>query len=233
MESPLIRILWQYSSAGQARSSLVLLLLGSLILTPSSVTAEPNFTYVDLQPKANHRLVDDLDHSEGSSLVNLPQGEQKFGGKRWLIGEKLIHLRGAHLTELPDKVDGIKVDAAFDRMFLLHSTEYGEVEPLVADGTEIGYYTVHYADDSTIKIPINYGEDLRDWWDWPPRTSLKRANIAWTGTSPLSEQNQRKIRLYSVAWDNPHPEKQVTTLDFHSNSLECDPFLVAVTLQKG
>jgi len=39
------------------------------------------------------------------------------------------------------------------------------------------------------------------------------------------------IRLFATTWANPHPEKEVATLDILSAGTECDPFLVAVTLE--
>jgi len=208
---------------------------GAMVLLSAAVAAaDPTFTFVDLQPKANHKLADDLHpDSEGNHLGAVPQGEQKLGDVRFKIGEKLIHLRGAHVPDLPEKVEGIKVDATFDRLHVLHSTGYGEgSDPPLEDGTEIGAYVLRYADGTSAKMMIRYGEDLRDWWDWPDRTELKRARVAWLGTNPAAEGNGRKVRLFSVVWDNPHPTKPVATIDFLSNNTECDPFLVALTLEK-
>ena len=41
-----------------------------------------------------------------------------------------------------------------------------------------------------------------------------------------------KIRLYAMVWTNPHPDKPVAAIDFQSAGTECDPFLVALTLEK-
>jgi beta-galactosidase len=144
----------------------------------------------------------------------------------------MLHLRGQHAADAPEKIEGIKIDTEFVRLHLLHSTGYGEAENPVADGTVIGEYVVHYADDTTARIPIVYGEDVRDWWVNPARSELKRAKPAWTGTNAPAEANMAQIRLYSVAWENPHPEKKVRTIDFVSKKTECDPFLIALTVEK-
>ena len=52
------------------------------------------------------------------------------------------------------------------------------------------------------------------------------AKVAWTGANESAGQ----IRLFDLAWTNPHPEKEITTLDMLSADKECDPFLVAVTI---
>jgi hypothetical protein len=198
-----------------------------------AATAEPKFTFVDLQPKANHKLADDLGERAGNNLANVPQGEQKLGDVSFRIGEKMIRLRGIHAADLPEKVEGIPAEATFDRLHILHATRFGEdVEKPVPDGTEIGAYVVHYADKSVESIPIRYGEELRDWWDHPERPDAKNARIAWSGTNPVADQFMHKIRLFAMVWTNPHPEKPVSAIDFVSNGGECDPFLVALTLEK-
>jgi hypothetical protein len=211
-------------------------LLYSLALAAASVAdAEPRLTFVDLQPSGNQKLSAPLtvDDADGNSLDPVPRGEQEMAGTRFRIGEKMIHLRSKHAADLPEKVEGIKLDAAFDRLSILHSTGYGEGQMIkVEDGTEIGAYVVHYADKSRVRVPIRYGEDLLDWWDWPDRTELKRVKVAWTGTNPASERNDRKIRLFARTRENPHPETKVTAIDFKSNVTDCDPFLIALTLEK-
>jgi len=193
--------------------------------------AESKYTFVDLQPKANQKLADDLHESQGNNLAKVPTGEQKLADVSFKIGEKMVHLKGIHSPAAPEKVEGIKVGAKLDRLHILHSTGYGN-EPAVNDGTEIGAYVVHYADGTTERVPILYGEDLRDWWVLPDRPAVKRAKVAWEGTNAAAEGMGAKIRLYRVEWTNPHPEKEVATIDMLSKGLECDPFLVALTLEK-
>jgi hypothetical protein len=129
-------------------------------------------------------------------------------------------------------VEGIKVDAAFDRLHILHSTGYGEGEDAQAEGSEIAAYVIHYVDKSMERIPIRYGEEIRDWWESPERPEVSKAKIAWVGTNPAADQIQRKIRLYSVAWDNPHAAKPVSTIELQSAGTKCDPFLIALTIEK-
>ena len=84
----------------------------------------------------------------------------------------------------------------------------------------------------TFAVPIRYGEELRDWWENPERNNLKSATVAWSGTNPAADQIMRKIRLYAIRWTNPHPEKEIATLEAQSQGTQCDPFVVAVTLEK-
>ena len=186
--------------------------------------------YVDLGPKGNQALAQDLG-VEGNHLKEIPQGEHDFGGTKFKVGEKMVHVRAESKPELPEKVEGIQVDARFDKLHILQSTEFGEGAGDVEDGTAIGAYVVHYADKTEETIPIVYGEDVRDWWDWKGRNELKRAKVAWRGKNNYSAENGREIRLFSEAWTNPHPDKMVTTIDVVSKKTACAPFLVALTLE--
>src|SRR5262249_50902644 len=77
---------------------------------PAEVRAVPTpkerSTYLDLQPKANHKLKDDFHTTmfPGNNLAELPRGEQKFADVKFLVGDGLIQLGSAEVKGLPDKV---------------------------------------------------------------------------------------------------------------------------------
>lgn len=189
---------------------------------------DTKFAYVDLTEKGNHKLEQDMNDPAGNNLKNVPTGERTFGDAKYKIGEKLIRVKGTNVPTLPEKIEGIKVNGKATTVYFLHATEYGE--PDTADGTEIGNYIVHYDDKTEEKIPIKYGEDVRDWWRNDERATLKKAKIVWTGTNAAASESNKKIQLYATAWKNPHPDKTITTLDVVSKNTECDPFVVAVSL---
>jgi hypothetical protein len=187
--------------------------------------------FLDIQDKANAELNADQGNYEGNNLKEVPRGEQTLAEARFKVGEKFIHIRGDKEPDLPEKVEGIKVDSAFEKLHILHSTGHGEGMGMEEDGKEVGAYVVHYADKTEARIPIIYGQDLRDWWDWPERPDVTRAKVAWKGDNPAATQNQRKVRLYAVVWPNPHPDKTVATIDYVSGNTLCDPFLIALSLE--
>jgi len=124
-------------------------------------------------------------------------------------------------------VEGIRVGLKFKRLHILHGTGWGAA-PEVSDGTHIGSYVVHYYDGSTVEIPMEYGVHVRDWYArWGDSSEVSGGKVAWTGENPLSP-----IRLYTMTWENPHPDKIVTTIDFTSPDTVCAPFLVAMTAEE-
>jgi len=219
------------SAGGRTPPLLQMMVCGAVLAFAMRAGAEAKLTFVDVQPKANQRLADDLHDSPGNNLANVPQGEQQMGEDRFRIGEKFIHLRGEHAAEMPQSVE-ITVGTSADRIHILHSTGYGEGDPEMADGSEIATYVIHYTDKGAERIPVRYGEELRDWWENPERNNLKNATVAWSGTNPAADQIMRKIRLYAIHWTNPHPEKEIATIEAQSQGTMCDPFVVAVTLEK-
>ncbi len=77
------------------------------------------------------------------------------------------------------------------------------------------------------------GRQLADWWgfDDPSKRQASAAKVAWVGSNDTTDMNQGlEIRLFDLAWTNPHPEKAIATLDILSAGKQPDPFLVAVTL---
>lgn len=182
---------------------------------------------IDIQPKANHALSQDMNELEGNNLKGLHQGQQKLAGVSYTIGPKVVRLRGAHAAGMPEKVEGIPVGAVASRLHFLHGTGYN-----VNPGTEVASYIVHFEDGTSERIPILYGEDIRDWWGAMNPPDLKRARVAWKGSNTAASGNQMAIALYDRVWVNPHPEKRVGSIDFISRNTECDPFLVAISVEK-
>jgi hypothetical protein len=205
--------------------------------TPRPDRVGPRFTTLDLRHAANLRLTDDLEGLDGNHLANLPRGESTLAGIRFHIGEAMVHLRGegdegeAGSAALPSKAEGIRVGTTFDRLHVLHATQFGEAEGTVEDGTEVGAYVVHYADRTSERIPIVYGVDLRDWWLDPEHPGQTRAPVAWAGTNPAAEEMGQSLRLFAMTWANPHPRKRVATIDVESRGTTCEPLVVAISLE--
>jgi hypothetical protein len=192
-------------------------------------TPKEKITYLDLKSKANHKLKDDFHTTmfPGNNLAELPRGEQKFAGVKFLVGDGLIQLGSTEVKDLPDKVEGIPVGQAFAKLYILHGTGYQADENAV-----IGSYVVHYADKSREKIDIIYGKDVRDWWDGQDKNEVSRGKLAWQGSNEAVKKRDVKLRLFLATWDNPHPKKKVDRIDFISSRTKAAPFCVAMTVQE-
>ena len=87
-------------------------------------------------------------------------------------------------------------------------------------------------DETSETIPIVYGVDLSDWWNVDDSKEVERGKVVWEGTT-RSFGRGVQIRLYLATWENPHPEKKVTSITYVSTgTTEAAPFCVAMTAEK-
>jgi hypothetical protein len=203
------------------------------------------FHFVDLKPHANQKLTDSFGSGgDGNDLSELRKGERTLAGVNFKIGESVIQLDSRLLQQRrPTKVEGIRVGKTCAKLHILHSTEFGngstvgqpgkEGDPLfVADGTTIAEYKVNYDDGTSEKIPVVYGQDVRDWWFTMRSKGVTRGKVAWTGDNELAKTAESRIRLYLTTWENPHPAKKVESIDFMKiGDTAAAPFCVAITLE--
>ncbi|WP_165224565.1 sigma-70 family RNA polymerase sigma factor [Aquisphaera insulae] len=194
--------------------------------------------FVDLSDYAESGLFESPG-GPGNDLGHLPVGARKLGGSYFRIGEFMIHLAGSQFFEAPGEMTDIPVKARGRTLHFLHGVQW-----TAKDGAEVGAYVIHYADGSFERIPIVYGRDVvnwwtlrrqRAWWDWfgPDVVMPTSARVAWIDEAANSRRPAGvKARLFAVSWTNPHPEKEIATLDMTSAGGVCDPFLVAVTVEE-
>jgi RNA polymerase sigma factor (sigma-70 family) len=194
---------------------------------PSSSPPRTPRRFLDLQPHANQKLNEDFHPlQKGNNLANLPAGEQTLAGVKFRVGEGLIQLRGRG-AQHPEKVTGIAVGEKFSRLYALHAAQWDAEKP----DTQVGYYTVHYEDDTRETIPLVFGKDVSNWWLTCKESG--RAEVAWTGTNENARTaSNTTIRLYVTRWQNPRPDRTVTGIDFASANTEVAPFCVAITVEE-
>ena len=135
------------------------------------------------------------------------------------------------MPDRPEKAEGIKVNKAFRRLHILHGTGWGGVDE-VTDGTLIGEFKVHYEDKSVETIPVVYGEDVRDWWNWDNSKEVTRGKVAWTGENDAANQSNLKLRVYLTTWENPKRDKRVASIDYLSKKTKAAPLCIAMTLEE-
>ncbi|MBR0459696.1 MAG: family 20 glycosylhydrolase [Victivallales bacterium] len=86
----------------------------------------------------------------------------------------------------------------------------------------IGYYVIHYADHSTLRIPLQWEENIIHWNAQIPSSYCK---TAWTGKTKTGAI----LSLEAFRWKNPKPEVPITTIDLLSNKDKAAPVLLGIT----
>jgi hypothetical protein len=115
----------------------------------------------------------------------------------------------------------------------LHRTVYAERR-----GNRIGAWVIHCANGETYEQPIRYEVELSGWWG--PRGTVNEATdsapptaptLVWQDQNPANKRYATWLRIYKTTWDNPQPDVEIESIDFHSDQTACAPFLVAITLE--
>ncbi len=199
------------------------------------------FHFIDLTNITNQKLVDNLGRGfSGNHLKDLPVGEQTFAKLPFFVGDGIVQLGSKVLSQYPDKIERIPIEQPAKAIHFLHATQFGggpntsSVEELfVKDGTTIGELVFHFEDNTESKLPLIYGENVRDWWFRPDEKGVKEGAIGWRGDNPWSNQNQCRIRLYVTTWTNESPATRISSLDFVGRKEEtvAAPFCVAITVE--
>ncbi len=48
----------------------------------------------------------------------------------------------------------------------------------------------------------------------------------------VEQKGRGRSSLFAFTWTNPHPDKEIATIDVVSSVSACDPYLVAVTVER-
>jgi hypothetical protein len=203
------------------------------IIAASSAPEPANAVAVELSPHLNGALQRRWIPSsyDGDDLSALPRGPQVLGGVTFDV-QGVIQLQGLEWKrrghEFPERVDGIRVGRACNRLHLLHATG-GFADP---PGTTVAWLVLHYGDGTEEKLAIQQNVHVKDWWAWrPANLSDPNTVVAWTGQSPATAQKGISNRLFRTTFTNPQPGKRLDTIDYVSAMAGSGPFLVALTAE--
>ncbi|MEE2808309.1 MAG: hypothetical protein VYB73_03270 [Verrucomicrobiota bacterium] len=129
----------------------------------------------------------------------------------------------------PDSVRGIKVEMKANKIHFLTGLLFGNN---VEKGKTAANIIIHYDDDSKEKFPIIAKVDVFDYWihETAKREaieSLDADKIGWIGESARGH----KRALTKCSWENPHPDKKISHIDFEGALSDTAPFIVAITAE--
>lgn len=221
-----------------AVAGLLVLLFGggvTYLLYGTRPVDEGAFTTVDLSAYYNAGLVKSWTRDYGNNdLAALGEGRHILKRVPFEI-HGVIQLQGAEWKQrgynFPESVEGIPVGAAARRIHLLHANSAFDNPK----GTTVARLVLHYADGGESRFDIRQGNEVLDWWGWP-HAPIKRpteANtvVAWVGSNPAAEHQGAQVRLFDTAFVNPHPEKEIQSMDYTSAMTASAPFMVALTIE--
>jgi len=185
--------------------------------------------FISLKGKTNVKMDENLhsDRFPNNNLKTLPTGKQKLGDLTFEIGDGILQLASSSVMgEKPKKIEGLKVDRSARKLHFLQGTGYK-----AEDDAVIAKYIINYDDKTTTEIEVVYGKDVVDWWTHPDQKVPTKGKAVWEGENEASKGFEAKIKLYSMTWENPKPDKRISTIDFVATNPEqsAAPFCVAIT----
>ena len=228
--------------------------LGAGFLPPTDELARFHFTGLDLAAQANRDYVDEVagdgrggwtDQGDNDMRYFLINHTGKVGGMPVPTPPfpSQISLRGVTYRLVNPKTNGGRAVLVFrgtghdpaalaevrgipaghtraQRIWFLHAKNWGGDAP---PGTTVARYEIVYDDGTRAVAPVRAGFEVSDWWNPQP---LPNAQVAWTGRN----EKTSPIGLYAMAWDNPHPEKPIASVDVIGALSNMQLMLLAITL---
>lgn len=209
-------------------------------------TVDPDRTWpLDLRPFANRRFVDKVaddgkdgwtDQGAQMCLTDTPWGLTNCNGIMMdfirydqndnrdciVMASKRLRPAPEGHPPFPEEIKGIRVDAKVSNLYFLHAIAWGmlnKIEPAMT-------YRFNYGDGSTVEVPIR---NFREIWDWgyvAPTQEMKE-NGCFAGWNNAKNQG-----LYVWRWQNPHPEKLLSSIDIRSGNGDQIPLIAAITAEK-
>jgi hypothetical protein len=175
------------------------------------------FHHVFLDKFANRGLRDDpakgivgWSNQGENDMRNLPAGYRTFARVGFFISSPkaaiTLYSVNAGNQGLPKEVLGIPVKRQADALFFLHAMAWW--------GADVFKYRVNYADKTSVDIPIRGEQQVLDWFtnptSWEDELARHNTVAGWTGSNGVNQN----VTVYCYEWTNPHPEKEIQTLDF-------------------
>jgi hypothetical protein len=148
-------------------------------------------------------------------LIQLDSGT--YGSNEQVVANKTLS-QGIGRT-FPSEVNGIPVECKSAALHFLLGGIWGSAD----EGEQVARFVVHYDDGSQEEIPILARVDVWEWWRPAQRgQGIGAERLGWTDTNRL---------LAEKVWTNPHPEKQIRSLDLISAKRRFSLFVVAITAE--
>ena len=167
-------------------------------------------------------------HTTDNNLNKFPAGYQLFNDVRFNVAGLIQLANEGDAREknppFPTGVEGIPVNRFCRSIHLLHGTVLD-----TDSGTVVASLILHYADGTTNKLDVIYGQQVYNWWfqdsdaDAPLAGNTK---VAWVGENPSS-----KVRVFQTSFANPKPGGKIESVDYVSGLSKCAPFLLALTVE--
>ena len=197
----------------------------SKLATPVKVEADP----LDLKEYCRFKA-DAFASVKQYPWPSVPHGSQTYVGIPLKISGALI-LWGERNPNNPEHVKDISVRRKFETLYVYNGAFFEGKK-----GLPVCEIVMHYSDGTSASDKILCGDDTRDWYAdrkvLPMGPTGPRATLAWDVDAKHGGGTQT-IRFCMTAIENPHPLKEVTTIDLVSPKTQTAACILAMTTGKS
>lgn len=163
-----------------------------------------------------------------NDMRTMPTGKQTFSGVPFNIinpesnnGTACIVLRGKsekyEKNFLPSEIKGINVGGKLENLYFAHCVGWGTPK-----GKTVFSYIINYEDGTKENIPVICGQNVLDWWE--VNKAVPDAKVSGIGKNPYAP-----VGFFVCKWKNPHPDKEIKTIDIISAETEALPCVIGIT----
>lgn len=213
----------------------------------AAVKPEPygdKWLLVDISKHVNRSLVDEgkMENAKAflgsvgtgdNDLNELPVGTREFVGVPFKVLDPKSSRASCMITKTtgrpwlgPLEFGGIPVREKVKKVHWLYGSGWAPFDLPVA------YITYVYSDGSREQENVICGRNVMNWWGRAQEYENEKLKLAWGGSTPAAARNFTTVGLYHYAWENPHPEKTLESIDITSYGGDACLIVVAVTGEK-
>ncbi len=210
----------------------------------SAVKPQPygdKWLLVDISKHANRSLADEgkMENAKAflgsigtgdNDLNQLPSGIREFVGVPFNVLDPKSNRASCIITKTtgrpwlgPLEFRGIPVRDKVKRIHWLYGSGWAPFDLPVA------YITYNYSDGSKDQENVICGRNVMNWWGRAQEYENDKLQLAWSGSTPASSRNFTTVGLYHYAWQNPHPEKTLESIDITSYGGDACLIVVGIT----
>ncbi len=211
------------------------------------ISPEPygdNWLLVDISRHVNRSLVDEgkMENARtflggigagDNDLAELPTGVQTLGDIPFKILDPKEHRYSCMITKTsarpwlgPLEFMSIPVRSKVEKIHWLYGASWAP------GGLPLGYINYNYADGTKDQVNLICEQNIANWWGYASTIKDEKLRRVWSGNTPASKRNFTSVGLYTYPWTNPHPEKELESIDIISYKSGSAIIVVAITAEK-
>lgn len=156
------------------------------------------------------------DQGSDTDRKDMPRGKVSLLGIPFVIGDRCIVLANSERDYYP-KSKNISIGGRWEGLLFVQCGAW-----VMTPDKVCGSYEINYEDGSSLSVPLITEKNIGD---WVSDMDIELARTVLPGTGGY----RKKSGAFLFYWQNPHPEKTISSIDFRSSMDDAMPILIAIS----